>query len=363
MLDGGSKQGKAMVALPVERVHVELTNHCNFSCRFCPDGVMTRPRGFMAFDVVQRVLQEVAREKIARQVHFHVMGEPMLHPRLADAVAEAAGFGLATCLTTNGSLLDATQVQALEAAGLSRLVVSVQTPDPESFPLRGAGKLTYAQYEARIVDALRPVLERPGSMRVTLNFLTTPLPWILGPPGERLRIADRSRRLRRQLEAWATALLGEGHPRAASVLRQIRRARTLVQGHVALTERVDFETRITGDWAVHYRDPQRLVRARFGACNGLVDNFGILWNGDFVFCCVDYDGRTATHNIRQTSVLEYLRSPQVHRVVEGFRRFRVVHPYCQQCLGDYGVARSWVRQAGSILYFKVLRRFMDRRRL
>ncbi len=69
-----------------KRIHLELTNQCNFCCEFCPDRLITRPRGNMDRQMMRRVLREIAGEKLTRVVCFHLMGEPLLHPNLLEAV-------------------------------------------------------------------------------------------------------------------------------------------------------------------------------------------------------------------------------------------------------------------------------------
>ena len=52
-----------VIELPVLRLHVELTNQCNFSCEFCPDRSMRRPRGSMPLSMVERLLADNRKAK------------------------------------------------------------------------------------------------------------------------------------------------------------------------------------------------------------------------------------------------------------------------------------------------------------
>ena len=47
---------------PEPRLHqIEPTNHCPYTCRMCPrTTLMTRPLGFMDFDLYRKVMEEVA---------------------------------------------------------------------------------------------------------------------------------------------------------------------------------------------------------------------------------------------------------------------------------------------------------------
>ena len=63
-------------------VNLELTNHCNLKCSFCPtgNGLMVRPRGFMDPDVFDRALETAGPLEF---VLLFQWGEPLLHPQWA----------------------------------------------------------------------------------------------------------------------------------------------------------------------------------------------------------------------------------------------------------------------------------------
>lgn len=344
------------IRLPIDRLHVELTNRCNFACEFCPDGRMGRPRAQMPLSMVEEILDQAGRDGIARQIHFHVMGEPLLHPDLARAVWLARRRGMEAWVTTNGSLLSRETVRDLAAADMTRLVVSVQTPDAATFALRGAGSLSFEEYRRRVVDAVRLFLEPGGTMRLTLVFFANPLHRYFAPNAPRARVGESCRVLRGHMESWVRAAF-EGTAREGEIpkiLARTARAGILKEGPIPVAERVEFRVRILGNWAGHF--DREITPARLGFCPGLSENFGILSNGDYVICCTDFDGRTVLANFARTPLREYLALPEVREIARGFRRYRVVHPYCRQCLGDAHPVFSLVRQLGSIAYFKAYRK-------
>jgi MoaA/NifB/PqqE/SkfB family radical SAM enzyme len=144
--------------LPVRRLHLELTNRCNFSCEFCPDRHMRRARGLMPLAMAEHLLHQAGEEGLARQVHFHVMGEPLLYPQLVEAVQIARRHNLEAWVTTNASMLTPAVIGGLEEAGLSHLIISLQTPDATSFGLRGSSGLAFEEYRDRLVEAVRACL-------------------------------------------------------------------------------------------------------------------------------------------------------------------------------------------------------------
>lgn len=347
--------------LPLERVHVEVTSHCNFACEFCPNPTLLRPGGLMDFELLLSILDEIAASGVTREVHFHQQGEPLLHPRLAEGVARATALGLDTSVTTNAALLDDRRVDALLAAGLGQLVVSLQTPDPASFAIRGAKGLDYEQFEKRVVRAVRRILAAEASTRVAVAFLTKPWPRLTLPMvGHEWQLVQHNRDLHPLLEGWASRLVEglAGAPPAAAIRRAVRLTGVLHRNEVRLHPRLVLETRPVGMWPMPERDWGRpWVPARWGVCHGISEHIAILWNGDYAFCCADHNGRTSTARFQDLPLLDYLDSEPVQAALDGFEHVRPTHPYCQLCLGGPHRMIALVKGLGSVVYFKVFKKF------
>ena len=82
------------------KIYVEITNVCNLRCSFCRG--TERAAAFIDPDVFRGYAREV--KKHADYVYLHVLGEPLLHPKLDQIMDVAADEGLRVCLTTNGTL-------------------------------------------------------------------------------------------------------------------------------------------------------------------------------------------------------------------------------------------------------------------
>jgi len=347
-----------------DRIHLELTNHCNFCCEFCPDRLITRPRGNMDRAMIRRALQEIAAEQLTRVVCFHLMGEPLMHPHLLEAVQLAGELGLEAHLTTNGWLLTPEMMEALIDAEAHTIIVSVQTPDEATFKLRGA-RVPFARYRERVTGALARSLERDHRTDVVVSLLVTPFKRFL-LPSRQMSTIDSREELARLAMAWLEGAVGQCSRREVQALfeearprlkQKLGRLRLLARNRLRITRSLSLESRPMGDWVREGLDESKLKAAHWGSCEGLTEQFGILWNGDLVYCCVDYDGETAFGNIGETSIREAFRRPEVRRAISDFRSLRIRHPRCRKCLGDPSLPRSLGRQFGSILYFKLLRRF------
>jgi hypothetical protein len=109
------------------------------------------------------------------------------------------------------------------------------------------------------------------------------------------------------------------------------------------------------------RAPDGIRPAWGGYCFGMRDHFAVLHNGDVVLCCIDYDGRTAFANLRESTLREALSSDELGEIIKGFRILRLVHPYCKRCLGSSSTL-SWVfKPVVSVVGLKVLKPFFHKK--
>lgn len=123
---------------PLRDLRISVTDRCNFRCTYCmPAEIFNREYEFLAREllltfeeivVLSRAFGRLGVEKIRL-----TGGEPLLRKGIEKLVAmlsEATSSEIT--MTTNGSLL-ARKAEALVAAGLSRITVSLDSLDEETF--------------------------------------------------------------------------------------------------------------------------------------------------------------------------------------------------------------------------------------
>jgi cyclic pyranopterin phosphate synthase len=128
---------------PLETLRVSITDRCNFRCVYCmPKEVFGREYAFLERRELLS-LEEVARAagvfaSLGVRTIRITGGEPLVRRNVEHLVALLAairtpdGESLELALTTNGSLL-VQKAEALAAAGLSRVTVSLDSLDDEAF--------------------------------------------------------------------------------------------------------------------------------------------------------------------------------------------------------------------------------------
>jgi hypothetical protein len=106
---------------------LEVTNHCNLHCQFCPRELLTRPQGFLdPIATLPRVIDHI--QSSPGRVHLTGFGEPLLHPEIVKIVRAFASTGLDTVLTTNGTLATNVLLAELVDAGLKHFYLSFSWP-------------------------------------------------------------------------------------------------------------------------------------------------------------------------------------------------------------------------------------------
>ena len=84
-----------------KKVYIEITNICNLSCNFCPK--TRRKLKFMDEETFTHVLKEV--RPYTDYIYFHLMGEPLLNPKIERFLELSAEAGFKVNITTNGTLI------------------------------------------------------------------------------------------------------------------------------------------------------------------------------------------------------------------------------------------------------------------
>jgi radical SAM protein with 4Fe4S-binding SPASM domain len=336
------------------KVYFEVTNHCNFRCDFCPIDESRRKTQHMDYVLFQKGVDEVAREAIADTIGFHVLGEPLLYPRIFDAVAYAKSNGLQTELHTNGSLLTTERVDGLVRAGLDSLVISVQVIGQQGHASRGT-RLPFDRYYRGVMDAVRRITQFSSATEVTLCMMNAAT--------QKFFDVDKLIRMNGQRSSFSHSV--------ASVVTDLRAAigiettreqvetalRKVNLNHptyIRIREHLAVYAQPFADWGNAFTS-RRVYPAMVGYCGYALSNVAVLNNGEVTICCADYDGHTSLGNLNAEPLTSMLASEKARAIREGFNRMQIVDPYCQRCIGSPHPVKAVVKGLLSIYLFKLLK--------
>lgn len=148
----------------VRDLRVSVTDRCNFRCFYCmpEEGIPCLPRqAILSFEEIKRLV----RIFLGLGVHTVRLtgGEPLLRRGIEDLVSKLAALGIPDlALSTNGFLLT-DKAEALAAAGLRRVNVSVDSLHRDRF-----ARITRSDALDRVLEGLRAA-ERAGLEPVKVN--------------------------------------------------------------------------------------------------------------------------------------------------------------------------------------------------
>jgi len=270
--------------------YIEPTNDCNLSCIMCPRKTSRKTVGYMSFDLFRDVVNQLAKQKII-QLSLHLIGEPLLHPRIAEMVRYAKGKGLQHVrFATNATLLNDDVSSDLIESGLDSLTISMDTSTARYY-------CPGASWEELLAG-----LDKNVRQLMTL----------------------RNRR-------------GRKSPEVQMQIIHMTQTQGLIDEFVkkwqGIADLVTVQPLLS--WAGHIRVPKKSHRRRLICINHLTQG-AVQWNGDASFCCLYRDSRGDSEgilgNVAHTSLEDIFLGTRRREIIEAQLRgdYEVV-PSCREC--------------------------------
>ena len=272
----------------LKRVYLEITNVCNLSCSFCPG--TKRAKHFLTAEEFSVLAGRLAGH--TEYLYLHVMGEPLLHPQLAELLDIAANLGFKICLTTNGTLLPRALPTLLAARNLHKISVSLHSFEGND----GAEDL--AGYVSRCARACHTLADSGVICALRL--------WNEGGKNEK--------------NAQIFSLLSQ------EFSKNIGDIPLDIRGNRKLDQRLYLESAEKFDWPDMGAAP---VGTEF--CLGLRQQAAVLCDGTVVPCCLDGEGQIPLGNLFTQDFEAILASPRARAMVEGFSRRCPTEELCRRC--------------------------------
>ncbi len=229
-----------------------------------------------------------ALDGVTKYVYYHVMGEPLLHPRLPEFIRRASEKGFRSVVTTNGTLLPRLGDELI-ASGVYKVNISVHS-------LEEASEADFAAYTDGCFD-FADKASRAGVL-VILRLWNSNY-----ESGGNMRILERLRRRFFDGE-WVSA------PNGARIRHRL---------HLEYGERFDWPDKEAEDGGNNV------------FCYALSDHFAILCDGSVVPCCLDRNGVLTLGNIFSQPLDKILDSDRARAMLEGFKRRSCTEELCCRC--------------------------------
>jgi len=258
---------------------------------------MKRQHGFMDIGLFKKVIKEL--RPYLYYINLYFQGEPMLHPLFFSFINSCRGIH--STVSTNGHFLSGDNSEKLVSSGLSRLIVSIDGADQDS----------YSAY--RINGNLESVLE-----------------------GLRSVSSARSRHrssMKLEMQLLVNKINEHQIPQVRALAKSLGVKLTLKSMQIINED-------MTGEWLPDERKYRRyeLIDDKYVIKNSMPDrcarlwfNPVITWDGKVVPCCFDKDAEYTMGDLSQESFREIWNGPRYMVFRKAILKDRSMIGICRNC--------------------------------
>lgn len=274
------------------KVYIEITNVCNLACKFC--NKTKREAKFMSVQEFEKIIKEV--KDFTSLIALHVLGEPMLHPKLEEFLNIVNRYNLKVNITTNGTMLESNIDTILNSKSIRQINISLHSAVQNNLDQE-----EYLEKVLNLVDEIHKNTDIIISYRLwNLKNLkeNTVNKKILEELGRRYKIEN--------------------------IVKEARENEFIeIDKTMFINQDIEFE----------WPSLDKPIISKTGKCYGLRNQIAILVNGDVVPCCLDADGNTVLGNIFEKTLEEILNCDRAKAIVKGFEKHELIENLCMRC--DY----------------------------
>ena len=255
-----------------KKVYIEITNSCNLNCKFCIHS--KSKKRFMNLEEFKIILNKLNGK--TKYLYLHVLGEPLLHPKINEFIKLAKENGYNINITTNGYLI----------SNLKEEVRQI------NISLHSYNKDNNKKIEEYMNDIFS-VVDKFKNTYISYRF-------------------------------WAN------NKESSKMLELINKHYNTNINKIEnnkLKERVFISTFKEFIWP----DLENSYYNEEGICYALKDHIGILSNGDIVPCCLDTKADIKLGNIYENEINEVLSSEKVKSIINGFKCNKKNEELCKHC--------------------------------
>lgn len=285
-------------AIPLDfplAIDFEITNKCNFNCKFCPIGAEEYEKevGYdqVEPEVLETIVQQIkASEKQLKVFRFSMFGEALLHPKLQEMLRCVKQSNIAERIeiTTNGSTLTKKKV--------SHILES--PPDLIRISIYGLDEIEYSQNTGTT-----------GMFRRVINGVQN--------------LANRKKEL----------ALSEPHIYIKSFETDEERRRRFVHLFERYADELGYEEGHEWDGRVRMMAPAESEATvnRRRVCPLPFYKVVINSSGDLTFCCVDWKRSTSVGNIKNNTIHELFNGSKAIKFREALITGADLPDACSRC--------------------------------
>ena len=278
----------------IKKVYFEITNICNLNCSFCPG--TKRKKEFVSLEDFTRTAEKLKGK--VQYLYLHLMGEPTVHPQLAEILTVADEMGFKVIITTNGTTLSEKSDVLLNGGNIHKVSISLH-----SFEANDKSGIKMENYLDECFLFAKKAAEK--------GIITVFRLWNLdgnSTVGQNKLNGEILTRLKQFFgEEWADTRSGK-----------------------RLCDKVFLEYAAKFEWPDYGKSGKYSLDDDF-FCHGLRDQIGILCDGTVVPCCLDSEGSIALGNIFESTYEEIMSSEKVKNFYDSVSARKCPSALCATC--------------------------------
>ena len=292
-----------VTARPFALQNVELTNKCPMRCVMCArTNNMLREQGLMTFETFKTVIDQFVAaspaEALSQDTWLHHFGESLVHPEFGRFVRYAVSKGVRACMSVNPIMLTPAIADELLGTGITKLYISLDGHDDESFyKIRGV-KDAYEKSKANLLEFLRKKSELGLKTRIVLSMINFGL---------------NRESIERQRSYWESV---------PGIDEYLCKAFITWNGDAADVNKLADEQTDNEEMRKRYPTP---------ACSVPWETLSVTWDGEIVPCCFDYDKKYPLGNLKEHSLTEIWNGERMRALRREFLANNVQNELCRRC--------------------------------
>lgn len=257
-----------------KKIYIETTNLCNLNCDFCIKN--RRKKEIMTIQNFKIILSKI--KNYTNYIYPHILGEPLLNPKLNEFILLASNEGFNINITTNGYLID----KIKDNKNIRQVNISLHSFDVKY-------NVELKKYLNNIFDSVEELIKNDTYVSLRL--------WVKNKYSE-------------------------------DIINEVNNYyKVNITKNTKIKENLFFNFEKQFIWP----DLNNSYYNESGKCYGLTDHIGILVDGTIVPCCLDTLGIINLGNIFKEEIDEILNKKTVIKMIEGFKNNKKEMELCKHC--------------------------------
>lgn len=258
----------------LKKIYIETTNLCNLNCDFCIKN--RRKKEIMTIQNFKIILSKI--KNYTNYIYLHILGEPLLNPKLNEFILLASNEGFNINITTNGYLID----KIKDNKNIRQVNISLHSFDVKY-------NVELKKYLNNIFDSVEELIKNDTYISLRL--------WVKNKYSE-------------------------------DIINEVNNYyKVNITKNTKIKENLFFNFEKQFIWP----DLNNSYYNESGKCYGLTDHIGILVDGTIVPCCLDTLGIINLGNIFKEEIDEILNKKTVIKMIEGFKNNKKEMELCKHC--------------------------------